>query len=267
MTRSQWILLVAGLSAVILLLPLFAPHNPQTIDYSAALQSPSTQHLFGTDALGRDVLSRFLHGGQRTLTLTLLSLCIALMLGIPLGITAGYTGGWIDSLILIMINTVLAVPGLLFALIIITLSGQTPASVGLAIGLSQCAPVAQLVRTTVRSIRSEPYLTATLALGASKRYLLLRTILPNVMPAIMAYASVTFVYCLLNVAGFGYLGLIGQLELPEWGRMLNEGREVYREAIWVSLAPGFALMLLVMIANATADKFASNRAASASLPG
>src|SRR5690606_10452187 len=111
-----------------------------------------------------------------------------------------------------------------------------------------------ITRTAVRSIRSEAYVTAAIASGASNRHLLLRTIAPNILSTVTAYGSVTFVYCLLNVAGFGYLGLIGQPELPEWGRMLNEGREVYREAIWVSLAPGLALTLLVMAANTLADR-------------
>ncbi len=265
MSRIYPIILGGFLCSMILLLPQISPYDPQTIDYSAALQPPSSHHVLGTDALGRDVLSRFLHGGQLTLTVTLLSLCIGLTLGIPLGVVSGYFGGWIDSAILMLFNTMLALPGLLFALIIVTLLGQNPIAGGFAIGLAQMAPVGQMARTAVRTIRSEDYVTASIASGASSRYLLLRTIVPNILPTVMAYGSVTFVYCLLNVAGFGYLGLIGQPELPEWGRMLNEGREVYREAIWVSLAPGLALTLLVMTANTLADQLAASRSPTLSI--
>jgi ABC-type dipeptide/oligopeptide/nickel transport system permease subunit len=239
---------------IVFIFPLAAPYSPLQVDTSPALLTPSLQHLLGTDALGRDVLSRFLFGGQRTLLMTCLSVSVALLMGVSLGLISGYFGGWIDALVVSVLNALLAMPGLFLALIVITLLGQGAAAVGFAIGISQIAPVGQVTRTSVRSVRSESYVIAAHAIGATQRHIILRVIWLNVLPTLAAYGSVTFAYCLLNVAAFGYLGLVGQPEIPEWGRMLAEGREVYREAIWISIAPGIALTLLVVLANAVGNR-------------
>jgi ABC-type dipeptide/oligopeptide/nickel transport system permease subunit len=252
--RRLFLLIGAVVAVIVFLFPLAAPYPPTEVDASGALLPPSAQHAFGTDALGRDVLSRFLHGGQRTLLVALLSMSIALIVGIPAGLVSGFFGGWMDAVILSVLNAMLALPGLFLALIVLALLGQGTVSVGLAIGIAQIAPVGQLTRSAVRVIRSEPYITSAEAIGATRRHILLNVILVNALPTIAAYASVTFAYCLLNVAAFGYLDLIGHPEIPEWGQMLAEGREVYREAIWVSIVPGMALTLLVILANAAANR-------------
>jgi ABC-type dipeptide/oligopeptide/nickel transport system permease subunit len=251
-TRTLVLIILVCL-CIVFVFPLVAPYSPLQIDAAGALP-PSLRHPFGTDALGRDVLSRFLHGGQRTLLITLFSMLIALSAGVSLGLLSGYFSGWPDTAIISVFNAMLALPGLFLALIVVTLFGQGMFAVGLAIGIAQIAPVGQLTRTVVRTIRNEPYILSAVAIGATRFRILWREVLANAMPTLLSYASVTFAYCLLNVAAFGYLGLISQLEIPEWGRMLAEGREVYREAIWVSIAPGIALTLLVMMANALADR-------------
>jgi ABC-type dipeptide/oligopeptide/nickel transport system permease subunit len=258
MKLSHLLLLILLLGfGIVFLFPFAAPYSPTKIE-SAALQPPSLQYPFGTDSLGRDVLSRFLWGGQRTLLVTMLSVSFAIAAGIGLGLVAGYSSRWVDTFVVSILNATLALPGLFLALLMISLLGQGTIAVGLAIGVAQIAPVGQITRTAVRAVRSEPYVTASVAIGATWRHTLLHAVFLNALPTIIAYGSVTFAYCLLNVAAFGYLGLMGQPEIPEWGNMLAEGREVYREAIWVSIPPGIAITFLVMLANIVANRLSQS---------
>lgn len=244
MKRFLLLVLITG----ILFAPYAAPYDP--MQTGTGIQPPNRVHWLGTDQIGRDVLSRVLYGGRLTLLMASGAVLIAAAIGTLLGLSAGFLGGSVDQLLNAITNGLLAIPNLIFGLVLMTVLGQGALSTVLAVGISQIAPFAQFARTTAQWARNREYIEGGRAIGASPLYLLRYYVLPNCLPILLSYGSLTFGYCLLNVAAFGYLGLVGGIE---WGSMLAEGREVIREAPWVSLAPGFALTFLVLSVNWTAD--------------
>ncbi|MBC8171431.1 MAG: ABC transporter permease [Anaerolineae bacterium] len=247
-----WLLIVAGF---VLIAPQLAPVDPLTIDYQAVLTPPSSHHLLGTDQLGRDVLSRLLHGGQRTLLMTTAAAALALITGTITGIAAGWFGGMIDGIIKTVLNALLAIPGLMIAMVVITMLGQGIISIILATALVQITPTARIIRAqAIISVQAD-YVTGAVALGATPWYILRVHILAGCLPVILTWGSVSFGYCLLNIGALGFLGLAGEPGLPEWGVMLAEGREVFREGIWVGAAPGIAITFTVLAVNWLADRF------------
>ena len=239
-------LLIAGLLVLIVAAPVFVPSDPMATDPAASLAPPGGSHLLGTDRLGRDVWSRLLDGGQRTVTIALVATVIAVGAGTLLGLS-----GWgrLDAPVTALTNALLAFPTLLLALVVMTLAGTGALSLSLATGMALIAPVARVTRGTLRSVRAQPFIEAAEALGASNRRLFVRHILPNVAPTLLAYGGVTFAYSVLNSAALSFLGLGGDLGVPDWGAMLAEGRVAFRTAPWVSAAPGLAITLLVLAVN------------------
>ncbi len=231
----------AGL-LLILIAPLFAPFDPMTTDPAGSLTSPDSAHLLGTDRLGRDVWSRLLYGGQRTVLIAALATTIAVGFGMLLGMT-----GW-GGFDLLM-NALLAFPTLLLALVVITLLGTGAVSLALATGIALIAPFARVTRGAVRATRDLPFVESARALGASDWRIFTRHIAPNIAPTLLAFAGVTFAYSVLNSAALSFLGLGGDLGTPDWGAMLAEGRVAFRTAPWISVAPGLAITLLVWVVN------------------
>jgi ABC-type dipeptide/oligopeptide/nickel transport system permease subunit len=239
----------------ILIAPIFTPFDPLATSSQVVLTPPSSTHLLGTDQLGRDVLSRLLYGGQRTLLMTAAASTLAIVIGTVVGMTAGWFGGIVDRIIDSVLNALLAIPGLMLAMVIITILGQGIPSIILAVALVQIAPTARIIRAQTLVSRSADYVTGAVALGATRGYILRVHILSACLPVILTWGSVTFGYCLLNIGALGFLGLAGEPGIPEWGVMLAEGREVFREGIWVGAAPGIAITLTVLIVNWLADHF------------
>ncbi|MBI5669917.1 MAG: ABC transporter permease [Chloroflexi bacterium] len=239
-------LAVLGLITIITLLaPWLAPADPLQTDPINALQPPGHDHLLGTDSLGRDVLSRALYGGQRTLLITATATIITAIVGLPLGLATGLSGGWRTSLLVAVTNALLAFPSLLLALVMLTLLGVGAAPLAVATGLAQAGAYARVVYAAVVAIRSTQFIEAAYALGASRRRVLLFHILPNIQPALLAYTGITFSYNLLNSAALSFLGLGGEPGIPDWGVMLAEGRAALRAAPWISLVPGLAITITV----------------------
>lgn len=240
---------------ITLLAPWLAPADPMQTDPANALQPPSGEHLLGTDSLGRDVLSRTLYGGQRTLLITAAATIISTCLGLPLGLASGLAGGWRDSLLTAITNALLAFPSLLLALVALTLLGVGGGSLAVATGLAQVGAYARVTRSAVVAVRSTQYVEAAYALGAPRRRVLLLHILPNIQPALLAYTGVVFSYNLLNSAALSFLGLGGEPGIPDWGVMLAEGRAALRAAPWISLVPGLAITLTVTAMNHVAREW------------
>jgi peptide/nickel transport system permease protein len=251
---SQWLLGCLFL-LIVIAAPLFAPYDPMAMDTTSIVRAPNSEHLMGTDQLGRDVWSRLLYGGRITLLSTLMALFIAVIGGGGIGLIGGFYGGLIDGIAQLLINGLLAIPGLLLGLMWVTLLGEGIISAAVAVGLIQLAPFAQFARSLSIATAGKAYVTGGYAVGATNTHVLWQYVLKNNLPALLSYTSVTFAYCLLNIAAFGFLGLLGTPGVPEWGVMLAEGREVLREAPWVSTAPGIAITLVVSMANAFADRF------------
>ncbi|MDX2136987.1 MAG: ABC transporter permease [Chloroflexota bacterium] len=248
---------------VVLIAPVAAPYDPMATNTGAQFQAPSVAHWLGTDQFGRDVLSRLLHGGQRTLLVTLAATGIAVVGGTLLGMMSAYRsnpasmscpGDWIVFGAGVVMSALFAVPALVLALAVVTLLGAGLPSLALATGISQVAPFARLIATAARQAAAMPYVEAARSLGAREARLLWLHMLPNLLPTVLSTTVIAFAYCLLNSAALSFLGLGAPPGQPDWGAMLFEGRQVFRVAIWVGLAPGVAITLLVALALWSADK-------------
>jgi peptide/nickel transport system permease protein len=177
---------------------------------------------------------------------------IATVPGITLGLVGTFAG--VDHLVAVLINAVLAFPGLLLALLIMTLLGQGAVPLALATGITQIAPYARVTRSAVISIRSLGYVDAARGLGATRLRLVVAHILPNILTTILAYTGVIFAYAILNSAALSFLGLGGEPGVPDWGVMLYEGRQAFRSAPWIAAAPGLAITLTVILVNRAVDR-------------
>ena len=239
--------------------PLLTPFDPMQTDTPAQLQPPDSEHLLGTDLLGRDVFSRLLYGGQRTLLFAFLGSLIAVIPGVSLGLLSGWLGGWCDRVLSALLNALLAVPSLVLALVILTLLGRGNIALALAIGVSQVASCAFVTRAAVRSVKTHDYVDAARSLGGSWWQVMLWHIFPNIRPVVLSYGSVVFSYSILNWAALNFLNLGIEPGVPDWGVMLSEGRAAFRAAPWISFAPGLAITLTVWAANSLADQLAAKR--------
>lgn len=240
-------------------LPILLPSDPMRTNPDEQMQPPGAEHPLGADLLGRDILSRTLYGGQRTILTAVLGTVTAVIPGVALGLTIGRKGGRADRLAVAVMNAFVAVPGLLLALVVITLLGRGIPSVVAAVGISQIIPCALVTRTAVIGARSTPYVEAAQALGASHWRIATRHIFPNILPTLVAYAGVAFAYCILNGAALSFLELGGEPGAPEWGAMLADARPLWRTAPWVGFAPGLAITITVMSVNRLIDTLPHSR--------
>jgi peptide/nickel transport system permease protein len=247
-----WIL--SGIFVLSMLAPLVAPFDPMQTNVDKVMQPPSTEHLLGTDTLGRDVWSRVLYGGQLTLTITSLSTALAVVSGTCLGLLAGLSGKTGNYWFTILMNALLAFPGLLLALVIVTILGTGSGSIILATGLAQTVLFARITRAAVLEVRSSLYIESARMIGSTTRRIVVLYILPNILSTLATYKAVTFSYCLLNSAALSFLGLGGEPGIPDWGVMLAEGRMVFRTAPWIAFAPGIAITLVVCSINAWSSR-------------
>jgi peptide/nickel transport system permease protein len=241
-----WILLL-------LVTPMLGLRDPIRTNPSHTLEAPSFEHSFGTDNAGRDVLSRTLYGGQRSVFTASIAASIAILPALLLGVLAGISPKF-DKPLVILFNTMLAFPALLLALVILTLLGRGLVPIAIATGISQMAFYARLVRGLIQQNRHQGYVLAAEAAGANTWHILYRHLLLTARPQLLSYASVTWTYCLINSAALSLLGLSNDPSLPDWGIMLATGRESFRYAPWAVLAPGLAIVLTVILVNRLADK-------------
>lgn len=237
------------MGVIVILAPAISPYDPMRTSTDEQLEPPSYHHLLGTDLLGRDVLSRLLFGGRRTISIACLATGIALFGGTCIGILAGILGSRWDNLISLIMSAVLAFPGFLLGLVVLTLLGPGILPLALAVGVAQVGVTARVVRASVIEVRSLPYIESATLLGANSWHTAVHHIFPNIFPILVAYTGVVFGYSVINGAGLSFLGLGGEPGVPDWGVMLAEGRVVFRSAPWVGLAPGIAITLTILIVN------------------
>lgn len=255
-----------ALAAVLLILfallgPALAPHDPHSTGADVQLQAPSGDHWLGTDLLGRDVFSRFLYGGQRILLIAGVATIFGIVPGVLLGLTAAFADPRIDGLINGLLDALLAFPGIILALLLLTLLGSgTPLTVALATGAMQIATCARVTRAAAINVRSSGYIEAALGYGAARVQIITAHVLPNIMYTLLAYFVVMFSFNILNGAALTFLGLGGAPGTPDWGVMLAEGRTVFRAAPWVALAPGIGISAVVIVVNWLAHSVAQTSA-------
>src|SRR5215469_5039031 len=233
--------------------PTAAPYGADDQDLLSALDPPSFAHLFGTDSLGRDVLSRVIIGTRFTLTATLVSVVAALIAGVALGITAGYLDGRVAAAIAGLIDLLLTIPSLVLAIAIASVVGAGLFGLILAISTTFVPPMARLVRGRVLELKSEDYVEAARAIGTSDFAIMRRHILPNAFTVIVVEASLAAGQAVLIAAALGFLGLGVQPPAPEWGTMLGAGREYMQRAPYLVLCPGVAISLLILGFNLLGD--------------
>ncbi len=233
--------------------PLFAPYDTYHQDLRHALSKPSSKHLLGTDSLGRDTLSRLIYGARITLAVGIVSVGIGALVGTILGLIAGFFGGWVYALIMRFIDALMAVPPLLFALVLAALIGTGVKNVMIAVGLSLMSTYARLVCGQTLSVRENEYVLAARAMGANKLRIMLRHILPNCLSSIIVQATLTIGGAILLEASLSFIGLGISPPAAAWGAMVYDGYRYLTSYPLLSFAPGFAVMIVVFAFNMFGD--------------
>ncbi|MCF8104559.1 MAG: ABC transporter permease [Desulfohalobiaceae bacterium] len=247
------LLIVAGIAATALIGPVLAPYDPLLPVPLDRLQGVSQEHFFGTDSLGRDIFSRIIFGSRISLMIGAISVAISLVPGTLLGLVAGYFGGWLDSLIMRLMDILLAFPAILLAIFITAILGPNLTNTMIAVGIVYIPHYARIVRSSVLSLKQQLFVQAINHLGGSNLRILGRHILPNSLPPIIVYATLGMGTAVLQAAALGFLGLGAQPPQPEWGAMLSEGRKYIQLAPHVAAFPGVAILLLVLGFNLFGD--------------
>lgn len=255
--RSPHFVVGASLALVVVLAaalaPVIAPVDPYYQDYAAVLQPPGTPgHLLGTDAFGRDQLSRMLYGARISLSVGVSSVVIGLALGVLLGLLAGYFRR-LDRPIMMLNDVLIAFPGILLAISIVAALGTSLLNVIVAVAIFSVPTFARITRGAVLAIREADYVSSARAVGSSHPRILLRTILPNILSPLIVYASLRLATSILTAATLSFLGLGAQPPSPEWGAMINEARTYLYSAPYLSVEPGVAIFVTVLAFNLLGD--------------
>lgn len=238
---------------------LLAPHGPNAQFRDAFLQPPfwqdggSTRFLLGTDAVGRDLLSRLIHGARYSLFIGCIVVSVSLLVGIMLGLCAGFFGGWVDVAIMRVMDIVLAFPSLLLALVLVALLGPSLTNAMVAIAIVQQPHYVRLTRAAVIGEMGKDYVTAARVVGVRRLRLMFVTVLPNCMAPLIVQAALSFSTAILDAAALGFLGMGAQPPTPEWGTMLAEAREFILRAWWVVTFPGLSILFTVLAINLMGD--------------
>lgn len=246
-------LLVVLLIALVVLAPVIAPYNPLEAVMKDANQAPSMAHLFGTDKLGRDVLSRILYGGAYSLSSVLTLVAIIFCVGTFLGLVAGYFGGIIDTVIMRIADMMISFPGVILAIAIAGIMGGSLVNAMIALTAVTWTKYARLSRSMVLKIRKRDFVDAAIVSGGTSSHILWSHIMPNVVPILVITAVSDIGAMMMELAGLSFLGFGSQPPAPEWGLMLNEGRQQLQTAPWLMVFPGLAIFISVVIFNLWGD--------------
>ncbi|MCG8334375.1 MAG: ABC transporter permease subunit [Proteobacteria bacterium] len=238
---------------------LIAPHLPNQQYREAMLQPPffqeggSTEFLLGTDAVGRDMLSRLIHGSRLSLLVGCLVVSISLVVGVILGLLAGFFGGKLDTIIMRIMDVVLSFPSLFLAMVLVAILGPSLVNAMIAIAIIQQPHYVRLTRAAVLGVLTKDYVTAARVIGVGKIRMMFKTILPNCAAPLIVQAALSFSTAILDAAALGFLGLGAQPPIPEWGTMLADAREFILRAWWVVTFPGLAILITVIAINLMGD--------------
>jgi len=247
-------LVVLGLLVIAAIIgPTIAPYgaNEQTI--LDRFRGPSWEHWFGTDDLGRDVLSRVLIAARGSLQVGAVAVGIALGLGVPIGMIGGYYGGAADSVLMRLMDIVFSFPAILLAIAIVAVRGPGLTNAMIAIGIVYMPIFARITRGSVIAVRNEVYVRAARSLGATDLRIMRRHVLPNIVAPIIVQTSLSLAFAILSEAALSFLGLGVQPPQPSWGRMLADGRGFIKQAPWAGIFPGLAILVTVMSFNLVGD--------------
>ncbi|MCG7346467.1 ABC transporter permease subunit [Sporosarcina sp. ACRSL] len=233
--------------------PYLTSIDPNATQISNKLKPPSAEHWFGTDNYGRDIFTRIIHGMSITMKVGFFSVALGGVVGVFLGIISGYYGGKLDTFIMRIMDVLLAFPGILLALAIVSVLGGSLQNVIIAVGIFSVPAFARIVRGSTLSVRKLEYIDAVKALGATDGRIIFKHILPNVLSPIIVQLTLRIATAVLTASGLAFLGLGAKPPTPEWGAMLSEGRTYMREAPHLVLFPGVAIVIVVLAFNIFGD--------------
>ena len=239
--------------AMAVLAPWLSPYDPIETSWSAIRKAPSAAHWFGTDDIGRDVLSRVVWGTRASLLAGVVSVSISLLLGVPIGLAAGFIGGFVDALISRITDAFLACPFLILAIAMAAFLGPSLTNAMIAIGVSATPVFVRLTRGQVQGVKVEDYIEAARALGNPPLRIAWRHVLPNVLPPVIVQATLAIAAAIIAEASLSFLGLGQQPPAPSWGSMLNTAKNYVDNAPWMAIWPGLAIFLLVLSFNLLGD--------------
>lgn len=247
------IVVLVAIAIVTALFPQVLPFDPYEQDLSASFEAPSATHWFGTDQQGRDIFCRILVGTRISLSVGLLAVSISLVIGVTLGAIAGYKGGIIDTVIMRVMDMMLAIPSILLAIAFMAALGKGIDKAVVAIGLVSIPEYARIVRSQILSVKENDYVAAARVIGDKDSVVIFRHVLPNVVPSIIVRATLGISGAILDCAALGFLGLGVQPPAAEWGDMLGRGRNYIFSAPYTMIFPGLAITITVLAFNLLGD--------------
>ncbi|MEQ5872537.1 ABC transporter permease [Sagittula sp. NFXS13] len=257
LTRSPTSLFGLVVLGLLLILALFAPliatHDPYMQDLQNTLHPPSSDYLFGTDELGRDIFSRLVHGSRITLTIIFLVTIVVGPLGLIFGTVAGYFGGKVDTVLMRITDIFLSFPSLILSLAFVAALGPSLNNAIIAIALTAWPPIARLARAETMTFRQADYISAARLQGASPARIIWRSIVPMCLPSVLIRLTLNMATVILTAAGLGFLGLGAQPPLPEWGAMIATGRRYMIDSWWLVTFPGLAILSVSLAFNLLGD--------------
>lgn len=233
--------------------PWLVPYDPYDAVMEQSLQAPSDEHWFGTDKLGRDCWSRIIYGARTSLMMTLSLVALIAVVGTFVGIMAGYMGGRVDTVLMRIVDMMLAFPGIVLAIAIAGMLGGNVVNAILALAAVSWTKYARLGRSLTLKLRERDFIAAAVISGTKPLMILWRHILPNILPTIVVTAAMDIGTMIMELAGLSFLGFGAQPPTPEWGLMLNEGRQHIQTAPWLMMYPGLAILIVVSIFNLWGD--------------
>jgi peptide/nickel transport system permease protein len=247
------LIVIALFVAVAVLAPFIAPYDPTAQTWTAVRRPPSLAHLFGTDDVGRDILSRVIYGARASLLAGVVSVAIAIAIGVPAGMVAGYLGGFIDALLSRMTDAMLACPFLILAIALAAFLGPSLTNAMIAIGISTTPIFVRLTRGQVMAVKVEDYVEAARAVGNPHWRIALVHVLPNILPTLIVQATSSMAGAIIAEAALSFLGLGQQPPAPSWGSMLNSAQRFLVNEPWMAVWPGLAIFLTVLSFNLVGD--------------
>ena len=247
------LVVIVAFVAIAVFAPFLAPYDPIATNFAAVRKAPSAAHWFGTDEIGRDVLSRVIFGARASLEAGVLSVLISLAIGVPTGLLAGYAGGKVDMLISRLTDALLACPFLILAIALAAFLGPSLANAMIAIGISATPVFVRLTRGTTLAAKAEDYVLAARAIGNSPARIAVRHVLPNIVPPLLVQATLAIAAAVIAEASLSFLGLGQQPPEPSWGSMLNTAKNYVDNAAWMAIWPGVSIFLLVLSFNLVGD--------------
>jgi peptide/nickel transport system permease protein len=252
-TSAFGVVVIAILLFTALIAPLIAPYDPVVVDLTNTLKAPSAAHWFGTDELGRDILSRIIYGTRISLTIITIVSVIVGPVGLLVGTTAGYFGGWYDTVMMRITDIFLSFPSLILSLAFVAALGAGLENAIIAIGLTTWPPIARLARAETLTFRNADYISASRMQGASALRIIVKSIVPMCLPSVLVRITLSMATVILTAAGLGVLGLGAQPPLPEWGAMMATGRRYMLDDWWLVAFPGGAILMVSLAFNLLGD--------------